>query len=42
MTEIAQHLGHEIVIAKYGYSDDTQHHTIECRDCMEIIIEEEN
>jgi len=41
MIELAQHLGHKIYVARYGYADSTHHHAIECMDCMEIIIDDE-
>lgn len=41
MIEIEKHLGHNIYVARYGYTDGTHHHAIECWDCMEIITDDE-
>ena len=39
--EIAKHFDHNIVIAKYGPSDNPQEYAVECEDCFEVIVWEE-
>ena len=41
MYKIKEHLGHSIVVAEYAYVDKTVNYAIECMDCMEIIIDDE-
>lgn len=37
MIEIEKHLGHNIYVARYIYTDKTKSHSIQCMDCLETL-----
>lgn len=38
---LADHFDHDIVIARYGYSDNPIEYAVECETCFEVIVSQE-
>jgi hypothetical protein len=41
MMELDRHFSHDIVIARYGPSDEPVEYAVECETCFEVIVWEE-
>lgn len=38
MMELDRHFDHDIVIARYGPSDEPLEYAVECETCFEVIV----